>query len=81
MHYALQTADARRQTIRLGAGAQHYNIGQESIASIQVPFPCFEDQKIIADVLSLVDEEIDCKNQIVTKWQTLKTGLLQHMFI
>lgn len=81
MHYALQTSDVRRQTIRLGAGAQHYNIGQESIASIQVPLPCAEDQEKIAEVLSLIDEDINCKNQIVKQWRILKKGFLQQMFI
>ena len=81
MHYALQTADVRRQTIRLGAGAQHYNIGQDSIASISVVFPSMEDQKAIADFFRIIDEEIDCKEEIVDRWETIKEGLLQQMFI
>lgn len=81
MHYALQTDDVRRQTIRLGAGAQHYNIGQESIASIRVPFPCIKDQERVADILSLVDDEIECKESIVEHWELFRTGLLQQMFV
>ena len=81
MHYVLQTENVRRQTIRLGAGAQHYNIGQESIASIRVPFPQYEIQRKIADLLSLLDAEIDCKEEIVAKWETMKEGLLQQMFV
>ena len=81
MHYVLQTENVRRQTIRLGAGAQHYNIGQESIASIRIPFPQYEIQEKIADILSLLDAEIDCKEEMVAKWETMKEGLLQQMFV
>lgn len=80
MHYALQTDDVRRQTIRLGAGAQHYNIGQESIASILIKMPKGKDQARIAEFLSLIDEEIECELSQIEHWNTFKSGLLQQMF-
>ena len=49
--------------VRLGAGAgQHYNIGQKGIAQIVVMLPCLEEQQIIDDFLSTIDEMITSQN-------------------
>ena len=56
MHYELQTSRVRSETVRLGAGAQHYNIGQESLSKITAYVPTIIEQQKIADFLSTVDD-------------------------
>ena len=81
LHNALQTKSVREQTIRLGAGAQHFNIGQDGLASISILFPCLEEQRLIADFLSDFDEAIAAAKKELELWKELKKGLLQQMFV
>ena len=69
--YLLATPLARKRTCRMGAGAQHFNIGQESLAKISLYFPSMEEQQKIAEFLSLLDERISTQNKIIKKLETL----------
>jgi len=69
--YLLATPLARKRTCRMGAGAQHFNIGQESLAKISLYFPSMEEQQKIAEFLSLLDERIATQNKIIKKLETL----------
>lgn len=46
-----------------------------------VSVPCLEEQQKIADFLSAFDEAIDYAKQELEKWNELKKGLLQQMFV
>ncbi len=81
MHYMMQTDDVRTQTIRLGAGAQHFNIGQDSLASLAVSMPCIEEQECIAAFLSDFDAAIEAAKREKKLWIEMKKGLLQQMFV
>jgi len=69
--YLLATPLARKRTCRMGAGAQHFNIGQESLAKISLYFPSMEEQQKIAEFLSLLDERIATQNKIIEKYESL----------
>ena len=73
--YLLATPLARKRTCRMGAGAQHFNIGQESLAKISLYFPSMEEQQKIAEFLSLLDERIATQNKIIKKLETLIKAL------
>ena len=81
LHFELQTDFVRRQTIRLGAGAQHYNIGQESLATISVNMPSLPEQEKIASFLGIVDKKIGVEGAKIKTLQSIKRGLLQQLFI
>ena len=81
MHYELQTSDVRKQTIRLGAGAQHYNIGQESLASIIVRLPSADEQNKIAHLLKSIDARITVEESKIKTLQMAKDGLMQKLFV
>ena len=70
----------RQQTVRLGAGAQHYNIGQESLAQIKIKIPCIEEQKKIAEFLMLIDEKIKIQSEIASDYMTVQKALLQQIY-
>ena len=78
--YLLATPLARKRTCRMGAGAQHFNIGQESLAKISLYFPSMEEQQKIAEFLSLLDERIATQNKIIDKLQSLIKGINQYVF-
>ena len=74
--YLLATPLARKRTCRMGAGAQHFNIGQEGLSKISLYFPSIEEQRKIAEFLSLIDERIATQNKIIEKLQSLIKGLI-----
>ena len=80
LHNALQIYKVRKQTISLGAGAQHYNIGQEALAQIKVNIPCLEEQKRIADFLSAVDEVIAQSEVEIQNLEQHKKAVMQKIF-
>ena len=73
--YLLSTPLARKRTCRMGAGAQHFNIGQGGLSKISLCFPLMEEQNKIARLLSLIDERIAPQNKIIDKLQSLIKGL------
>ena len=73
--YLLSTPLARKRTCRMGAGAQHFNIGQDGLSKISLCFPLMEEQNKIARLLSLIDERIATQNKIIEKLQSLIKGL------
>ena len=77
--YLLCTHNARKQTVRMGAGAQHYNIGQEGLEKICLYFPCLQEQQKISDLLSAIDNKIAVQNKIISKYETLIKGISNHL--
>ena len=56
--YLLSSPYARKRIIPMGAGAQHFNIGQEGLSKVLLNFPSIEEQTKIASLLHLLDERI-----------------------
>lgn len=77
--YLLSTPLARKRTCRMGAGAQHFNIGQDGLSKISLCFPLMEEQNKIARLLSLIDERIATQNKIIEKLQSLIKGIAQNI--
>ena len=78
--YLLCTYNARKQTIRMGAGAQHYNIGQDGLERISLYFPSIVEQEKISLFLNLLDDKIEVQNKIISKYETLIKGLCDKVF-
>ena len=78
--YLLATPLARKRTCRMGAGAQHFNIGQEGLSKISLYFPSIEEQRKIAEFLSLIDERIATQNKIIEDLKLLKSAIIDHIF-
>ena len=53
----------------------------KTIAGVDFPVPCFEEQEKIADALSALDAKIDAVTDQITHMETFKKGLLQKMFV
>ena len=78
--YLLCTPNARKQTVRMGAGAQHYNIGQDGLGKISLYFPTIQEQQKIAGFLSAIDDRISVQNKIIEDLKVLKKELCNDHF-
>ena len=73
--YLLASPFARKKIIPMGAGAQHFNIGQEGLNRVRLHFASLDEQKKIAQFLSLLDERIATQHKIINKLQSLIKGI------
>lgn len=57
------------------------NLSAKIIQNLHFDFPCADEQQKIADCLSALDTVIQKQKETLEKWQELKKGLLQQMFV
>lgn len=79
-NYLLKSPSSRQSIVRLGAGAQHYNIGQENIKTLNFYFPDEEEQQKIASLFSKIDERIQTQIKIIDDLLTVKNGISNKLF-
>ncbi|WP_239653430.1 restriction endonuclease subunit S [Prevotella melaninogenica] len=78
--YLLASPFARKKIIPMGAGAQHFNIGQEGLNKVKLHFALLDEQKKIARLLSLLDERIATQNKIIEDLKKLKSVISDRLF-
>ena len=78
--YLLASPYARKKIIPMGAGAQHFNIGQDGLSKVKLHFPILQEQQKIAALLRLIDERIATQSKIIEDLKKLKSALYQEMF-
>ena len=80
--YLLQVlkTDSMRKAMQ-GRGSDIHNLNQEILGDLDIPLPCIEEQRLIADFLSDFDEAIAAAKKELELWKELKKGLLQQMFV
>ena len=74
--YLLSSPYARKRIIPMGAGAQHFNIGQEGLSKVLLNFPSIEEQTKIASLLYLLDERIATQSKLIEKLESLIKGIV-----
>lgn len=70
----------RKQIVRSAAGAQHINIGQESLENIVVCLATKREQEIISEILGKWDDAIKFVEKIIEDFQTKRRYLLKEVF-
>ena len=75
--YLLSSPYARKRIIPMGAGAQHFNIGQEGLSKVSLNFPSIEEQTKIASVLHLLDERIATQSKLIEDLKKLKSAIIE----
>ena len=78
--YLLSSPLARKRIIRMGAGAQHFNIGQEGLSKVKLPFACIDEQNKIAKILFLLDKRILLQNKIIEDLKKQKSAIIENVF-
>lgn len=77
-NYLLRSPFARKRIIPMGAGAQHFNIGQEGLSKVKLHFANIEEQKKIGKMLSLLDERIATQTKIIEDLKKLKSAIIDY---
>ena len=77
--HLLDTPTARKIIIKMGAGAQHYNISQDGLEKISLYFPTLEIQNKIGIVLSKMDLLISTQNKIIEEYKSLKNSIINQL--
>lgn len=77
--YLLASPTARKRIIVKGAGAQHFNIGQDGLSKVSLDIPCMQEQKKIGELLQCIDARIATQNKIIDKLQSLINGIAQNV--
>lgn len=81
LHELLRSPKVRQQIIKYAQGAQHINIGQESLEKIEIKLPCREEQEKIAELAIALYKKIELLTNKVEGLKNLKKGFMQQMFV
>lgn len=81
MHYEINSSGPQRRLGRKVTGSAQLGLNSKSVSSETVSVPSISEQRKIADCLSSIDEAIQKSKDELAKWQELKKGLLQQMFV
>lgn len=77
----LRSGSVRRQIVKLAQGAQHVNIGQESLSQIVIDLPSSEEQNKIAGIAATLSQKIDLVEQKLAAVKQQKQAFMQQMFV
>jgi type I restriction enzyme S subunit len=77
--YLLSSSHVRKRIVVKGAGAQHFNIGQDGLSKVFIFVPTIKEQERIAQLLDLIDERIETQIRIISEMQSLISGITQRI--
>ena len=75
--YLLASPTARKRIIVKGAGAQHFNIGQDGLSKVYLDIPSIQEQEKIAKLLECIDDRIATQNKIIEDLNKLKSAIIE----
>ncbi len=78
LYYLIQTK--KKDLIRKACGSTFLEISANEVRKIQVKIPYDNEQKKIADFLSLIDERIFTQNKIIEDLKKLKSAICEKLF-
>ena len=78
--YLLASPTARKRIIVKGAGAQHFNIGQDGLSKVYLDIPSIQEQEKIAKLLECIDDRIATQNKIIEDLKKLKSAIRKRVF-
>ena len=77
--FLLNSPSISKQKYGLGQGDSIVHISAESIGRLTVFLPSYPEQKVIADVLSAIDDELTLLKQQLENYKKQKHGLMQKL--
>ena len=78
--YLLASPTARKKIIVKGAGAQHFNIGQDGLSKVCLNIPSIQEQEKIAKLFECIDTRIATQNKIIEDLKKLKSAIIDKLF-
>lgn len=79
--YCLRSDGVRKSIMPMGQGISRINLSAKRLGTVSFRIPSLPEQRKIADCLSSIDNVIVKLKAELMKWQELKKGLLQQMFV
>ena len=73
--YLLASPTARKKIIVKGAGAQHFNIGQDGLSKVCLNIPSIQEQEKIAKLFECINTLIATQNKIIEDLKKLKSAI------
>ena len=80
INYLLRSQTVRKDIVFRGAGAQHYNIGQEDLKKVSINIPSLVEQNRISYLLELLDKKIELQTKKIEDLKLLKLELKERLF-
>ncbi|WP_297246339.1 restriction endonuclease subunit S [uncultured Brachyspira sp.] len=77
--YIFYNHDVHIQCCKVATGISVYGISQENLKNIKIMIPPLDEQKRIAEVLSLCDEVIENLTELIEKKEQYKKGVMQRL--
>uniref|UniRef100_UPI0026217109 restriction endonuclease subunit S n=1 Tax=Brachyspira sp. TaxID=1977261 RepID=UPI0026217109 len=77
--YIFYNHDVHIQCCKVATGISVYGITQENLKNIKIMIPPLEEQKRIAEILSLCDEVIENLTELIEKKELYKKGVMQRL--
>ncbi len=75
----LKIQSVRKQIVRLSAGSQHINIGQESLSQIVFSMANISEQQKITEILMKWNEAVDLQEKLIVSLEKKRTALMQNL--
>lgn len=79
LYYLLLSSKTQREFLSISAGSGVQNLKKETVAEVVLNFPCTEEQKSIAEILTTADNEITILEKKLILWQDQKKYLLNNL--
>ena len=77
--YIFYNHDVHIQCCKVATGISVYGISQENLKNIKIMIPPLDEQKRIAEVLSLCDDIIENLTELIEKKEQYKKGVMQRL--
>ena len=77
--YLLSSPSVRKRIIVKGAGAQHFNIGQDGLSKVSLFVPSAKEQDRIAQLLNAIDKRIEVQSGLINKLESLISGIIERI--
>ena len=77
LFYSYYLSFQKQKLERLSSGSTFKELSKTMLENFKLPFPTFNEQKCIAEVLGVVDSVIAKTDEVIAKTERLKKGLMQ----
>ncbi|MCX5711734.1 MAG: restriction endonuclease subunit S [Candidatus Omnitrophica bacterium] len=81
LSYFFRSDVGRRLVFFLAQGATRHNLSKTSFMKLEIPYPSYEEQVAIAQVLSDMDIGIKQLEKKLAKYRLIKQGMMQELLI
>jgi len=79
MRFYLRSQTIRKKMFVLAQGSTRFNISKSKVMGMSINIPEIEEQRKIANLLTLLDDRIATQNKIIERLETLIKGITQNI--